>query len=179
MIKGINLDYDILKKELSKYKLIITFNGSTFDLPFIRKIYDILPSIPHIDLRHCCQKIGLTGGLKQIEKTLDINRNIIIERFHGGDALTLWRMYKATGDSYYLDLLVEYNEDEHGELAESIWRVIQKLPENEKEIILLREFQEMSYQEIADLLEIPMGTVMSRLYSARKKLAHQIDKEKL
>ena len=68
---------------------------------------------------------------------------------------------------------------EKRELAESIWRVIQALPGNEKEIILLREFQEMSYQEIADLLEIPIGTVMSRLYSARKKLAHQINKEKL
>jgi RNA polymerase sigma-70 factor (ECF subfamily) len=68
---------------------------------------------------------------------------------------------------------------EKRELAESVWRVIQELPENEKEIILLREFQEMSYQEIADLLEIPIGTVMSRLYSARKKLAHQIKKEKL
>ncbi|MBN2029409.1 sigma-70 family RNA polymerase sigma factor [bacterium] len=62
---------------------------------------------------------------------------------------------------------------EKRELAECIWRTIQELPENEKEIILLREFQEMSYREIADLLEIPMGTVMSRLYTARKKMAHQ------
>ena len=64
------------------------------------------------------------------------------------------------------------------ELAQSVWRTIQELDDHEKEIILLREFQEMSYQEIADLLNIPMGTVMSRLYSARKKLAHRI-KEKL
>ncbi len=63
---------------------------------------------------------------------------------------------------------------EKKELAESIWNAIQKLPENEKETILLREFQEMSYREVADLLEIPIGTVMSRLYSARKKLAHQL-----
>lgn len=112
MIKGINLDYHILKKELSKYKLLITFNGSTFDLPFIQKRYDILPNIPHIDLRHCCSRLGLTGGLKQIEKHFGIKRNKIIENFFGGDALTLWRMYRANGDRYYLNLLVEYNEED-------------------------------------------------------------------
>ena len=40
-----------------------------------------------------------------------------------------------------------------------------------REIIFMQHFQEMSYQEIADALEIPIGTVMSRLFHARKKLA--------
>ncbi len=112
MIKGINMDYHVLKSELSKYKLIITFNGSSFDIPFIKKRYDILPDVPAIDIRHCCSRIGLTGGLKNIEKNLGIGRNEIIEKFHGGDPLALWKMYKATGDDYYLKLLVEYNEDD-------------------------------------------------------------------
>ena len=47
MIKGINLDYGALKKELNKYKLIVTFNGASFDLPFIEKRYqNLLPKIP-------------------------------------------------------------------------------------------------------------------------------------
>ncbi|MBR9698935.1 ribonuclease H-like domain-containing protein [Candidatus Woesearchaeota archaeon] len=112
MIKGINLDYQVLKHELSKYKLIVTFNGASFDLPFIRKRYDILPPVPHIDLRHLCARLGLTGGLKEIEKRFNINRSRIIEKFSGGDALTLWKMYRATGDDYYLKLLVEYNEED-------------------------------------------------------------------
>ncbi len=45
------------------------------------------------------------------------------------------------------------------------------LPAAEREIIMLRELQDCSYQEIAALLDIPVGTVMSRLYSARKRLA--------
>ena len=47
---------------------------------------------------------------------------------------------------------------------------IQQLPAESREIILLREFEELSYQEIATILECPTGTVMSRLARARAKL---------
>ena len=111
MIKGINLDFNLLKKELQKYKLIVTFNGSSFDLPFIKRRYPgLVPKIPHFDVKSITNKLGLKGGLKNIEKILGIKRSQIVEKFYGGDALTLWRMYRATGDDYYLNLLVEYNE---------------------------------------------------------------------
>ena len=112
MIKDINLDFALLKKELSKYKLIITFNGSSFDLPFIAKRHKILPNIPHIDLRHLCAACCLTGGLKDIEKKLGIKRNRIIDNMYGGDIIALWKIFKTTGDKYYLNLLVEYNEED-------------------------------------------------------------------
>ncbi len=114
MINGINLDVDGLKKELQKYKLIVTFNGATFDLPFLSKRYPaLLPKIPHFDLRHGCKRIGLKGGLKQIEKELGIKRrNKIVEEMYGGDPVTLWRMFKVTNDDYYLNLLIEYNEED-------------------------------------------------------------------
>jgi RNA polymerase sigma-70 factor (ECF subfamily) len=44
------------------------------------------------------------------------------------------------------------------------------LPVQFREILLLCEVEEMSYQEIAETLAIPMGTVMSRLFRARKAL---------
>ena len=113
MIRGINLDLNHLKKELEKYKLIVTFNGASFDLPFINKRYpDILPRIPHFDLMPACNKLGLSGGLKNIEKKFKIKRNRIIEKFSGGDAAQLWRMHRGSGDDYYLKLLVEYNEED-------------------------------------------------------------------
>jgi len=113
MIRGINLDMCSLKAELEKYRLIITFNGATFDLPFLEKRYPgILPQIPHIDLRPLCQRVGLTGGLKNIEKQFGIKRSQIVEHMYGGDAVRLWRMYRAGGDEYYLRLLVEYNEED-------------------------------------------------------------------
>ena len=111
MIKGINLDYYALKKELQKYKLIVTFNGASFDLPFIERIYpSLLPKIPNFDVKSVTDRLGLKGGLKNIEKILGIKRSNIVDKFYGGDALTLWRMYRATGDDYYLNLLIDYNE---------------------------------------------------------------------
>ena len=111
MIKGINMDYHGLKKELSKYKLIVTFNGASFDIPFIEKRYPgLLPKVPNFDVRSITGRLGLTGGLKNIEKELNLARKEIIKDFHGGDAVTLWRMYRATGNEDYLNLLVEYNE---------------------------------------------------------------------
>ena len=92
MIKGINLDFSSLKKELQKYKLIVTFNGASFDLPFIEKIYpNLLPKIPNFDVKSVTDRLSLKGGLKQIEKSLGIKRSNIVDKFYGGDALTLWR----------------------------------------------------------------------------------------
>ncbi len=63
---------------------------------------------------------------------------------------------------------------EKKELADELWKAIESLNEQEKEAVTLREFQGYSYQEIADLLEIPIGTVMSRLYHARKHLVNKL-----
>jgi len=112
MIKDINLDMDALVNELKRYKLIVTFNGAVFDIPFIRKRYPYFPNIPNFDLRFCCGKLGLKGGLKDVEKRVGIRRSKVIEELSGGDALTLWKMYKATGDEYYLELLVNYNGED-------------------------------------------------------------------
>jgi RNA polymerase sigma-70 factor, ECF subfamily len=53
---------------------------------------------------------------------------------------------------------------------EQVQAAIQALSVKFREIILLREFEELSYDEIADLLDCPVGTVMSRLARARSKL---------
>ena len=47
---------------------------------------------------------------------------------------------------------------------------IQQLPTEFREIIILREYEELPYQEIAAILDCPAGTVMSRLARARSRL---------
>jgi RNA polymerase sigma-70 factor, ECF subfamily len=49
-------------------------------------------------------------------------------------------------------------------------QAIEQLPREFREIILLREYEELSYEEIAAMLQCPVGTVMSRLARARSKL---------
>jgi RNA polymerase sigma-70 factor, ECF subfamily len=53
---------------------------------------------------------------------------------------------------------------------EQVQAAIQQLPQEFREIIILREYEELSYQEIAALLNCPPGTVMSRLARARSRL---------
>jgi RNA polymerase sigma-70 factor (ECF subfamily) len=63
------------------------------------------------------------------------------------------------------DILFEKNETER-----AVWNCINELPEKFREIIILSHFQDMSYDQIAGILDIPRGSVMSRLYYARLKL---------
>lgn len=110
MVRGFNFGKEMLKQELSKYKLLITFNGSSFDLPVLKRYFQFMPKLLHIDLRFVCRSIGLTGGLKAIERMVGMKRAEEIEHITGEDAVYLWNMWKISGEQKYLDLLVQYNE---------------------------------------------------------------------
>lgn len=56
------------------------------------------------------------------------------------------------------------------ELRTLIFKALDDLPEEHREVVLLREIEGLSYKEIADIMDIPEGTVMSRLFYARKRL---------
>lgn len=56
------------------------------------------------------------------------------------------------------------------ELAAQMARALAQLPEKHREILVLREVEGMSYEELAQTLDIPKGTVMSRLFHARAKM---------
>lgn len=56
------------------------------------------------------------------------------------------------------------------ERAEAVRRAIEALPEDQRVVILLREIEELGYREIADLLELPLGTVESRVIRGRERL---------
>jgi RNA polymerase sigma-70 factor (ECF subfamily) len=61
-------------------------------------------------------------------------------------------------------------EKEDKEIKAALWQGINKLPFEQKEMIILRYFREYSYQEIAEITGKPIGTVMSSLHYAKKRL---------
>jgi RNA polymerase sigma-70 factor (ECF subfamily) len=54
--------------------------------------------------------------------------------------------------------------------AATLTSLIEALPPLFREVVVLREVEELSYKEIAEILEVPIGTVMSRLARARQRL---------
>jgi RNA polymerase sigma-70 factor (ECF subfamily) len=60
----------------------------------------------------------------------------------------------------------------HGrkELAQKIQAALQTLPEYHRQVILLREVEGLSYEEISKVMKVPKGTIMSRLFHARRKM---------
>jgi uncharacterized protein YprB with RNaseH-like and TPR domain/predicted nuclease with RNAse H fold len=104
---GDNLDE--VQQALAKYSVVVTFNGAGFDLKFLKNTFPelVLPPI-HIDLRWVSRKLGYTGGLKELERSLGITRKGIAAKLEGYDATVLWAKY-LRGDSTALEQLVEYN----------------------------------------------------------------------
>ncbi len=64
---------------------------------------------------------------------------------------------------------------ERRERMAGVKRAIEKLPARLREVFVLRAYGSLSYQEIADALELPVGTVMSRLHRARAALAREME----
>jgi RNA polymerase sigma-70 factor (ECF subfamily) len=92
-----------------------------------------------------------------------------------------WLKRRSRRDNKMVDvddasyLLVDYANPETSlerkEIVGKLRQALMQLPFDDREIIMLQHFRGMSYDEIAGLLGIPRGTVMSRLYYARRKLA--------
>jgi len=82
-----------------------------------------------------------------------------------------YEINKLTDDTGDASVLAEQNE-----LKQALWQAMDEIKPKEREIIMLKEFQDLSYKEIAEILDIPIGTVMSRLYNARQALKAKIER---
>jgi uncharacterized protein len=99
-----------LPERLSRSRFWITFNGSCFDLPILRACFESLePPAVHLDLRFLARRLGLGGGLKELEERLGIGRPSHLRGLNGWDAVALWRTYQCENAIEALRFLVEYN----------------------------------------------------------------------
>ena len=105
-VRGENLDE--FADRIASYKLIITFNGKSFDIPFIRKHLGLPMPHAHIDLRYVLASLGQTGGLKACERRLGFERHDL-EDVDGFFAVLFWQDYMRSGSRKTLDTLLAYN----------------------------------------------------------------------
>jgi RNA polymerase sigma-70 factor (ECF subfamily) len=161
--------------------------------------------LPHLDAAHNLAK----WLLRNEEDACDVVQEAYLRAFKSfsgfrGSNGRAWLLTIVRNTSYTLlkknrgaDLTTTFDEEihasgdeslspatilEHSEDTELIRQAIDELPVEFREILTLRHQEDLSYKEIADIAQIPPGTVMSRLARARAKLkeclAARISKEK-
>ncbi|NCO93856.1 MAG: hypothetical protein COY42_07930 [Armatimonadetes bacterium CG_4_10_14_0_8_um_filter_66_14] len=105
-IRGDNLND--FRDDVHKYKLLVTYNGKSFDLPFIRSYLGIPADHAHIDLRFVLASLGYRGGLKGCEKQFGLDREEL-DGVDGFFAVLLWWDYQRHGNDKALQTLLAYN----------------------------------------------------------------------
>lgn len=88
--------------------LLVTYNGKSFDVPFIEAQFGMRLAIPHIDLRYIFASLGYRGGLKSVEHALGFDRGELAD-IDGSFAVLLWQDYLRHHNQAALDTLLAYN----------------------------------------------------------------------
>jgi len=94
--------------DMQRYKLLVTYYGKSFDLPFIERSMDLKLTMPHIDLCYLLRGLGYKGGLKGCEKQLGIDRKEL-DGVTGYFAILLWNDYMRNKNPKALETLLAYN----------------------------------------------------------------------
>lgn len=127
-----------------------------------------------------------------------------LDKFHGDSSLYTWIYKIATNlcldqikkrkDIIYMDEKLRVNDDEveiqipsdektqdelyeQKELKQKLEKCIDKLPEKQRAMIVLRDIKGLAYDEIAEILELKLGTVKSQINRARLKLKELLEKD--
>lgn len=150
--------------------------------------------LPHLDAAYNLAR-WLTRNQRDAEDVVQESFLRALRHFHafkGGDARP-W-LLAIVRNTYYTwlkhnrlpeeELLLDEDKHPHNEDSSDPERLLlqkndrqilrsalRRLPREFLEVIVLREFEELSYKEIAEVIQVPSGTVMSRLARARRRLA--------
>jgi len=118
------------------------------------RAFSAIPRLTHLEafypwfyriLRNCCLNV--------------INRKKTAHKYR------VSRQHEVDERSDYNDPSEELDKKEE---KQQVWRILQSLQPDAREILIMKYVQGYHYDEISELLDIPRGTVMSRLYHARK-----------
>jgi uncharacterized protein len=105
-VQGRNLEQ--FGDDIRNYRVLVTYNGKCFDIPFIRNTMRVPMDHVHIDLRYVLASQGYRGGLKGCERQLGIDRHEL-DGVDGFFAVLLWDDYQRNRNQKALDTLLAYN----------------------------------------------------------------------
>ena len=105
-VQGRNLEQ--FEDDIRDYRVIVTYNGKCFDIPFIRNTMRVPMDHVHIDLRYVLASQGYRGGLKGCERQLGICRHEL-DGVDGFFAVLLWDDYRRNRNPKALETLLAYN----------------------------------------------------------------------
>lgn len=128
---------------------------------FIRAWQNLSSYRPQTPLRNWLYRIAFNAGLDMLRKEKRILPNAIED-------------LNLSDGQPGLESLVSQQER-----TQLVQKAILSLPDASRAVLVLREYEEMSYQEISSTLDIPIGTVMSRLNYARKLLKDKLEPKSL
>lgn len=114
---SLHVEHDVKRKRAllqeieSEAKCLVTFNGGTFDLPFLRREFNLKLEQAHVDLRFWLAKHELRGGLKKIQQGLPQIHQRESMDIDGFDAVRLWALHQR-GVPNALETLMTYNAED-------------------------------------------------------------------
>ena len=97
--RGLSFNNFNVIKDIYDYKVLITYNGKLFDIPFIENFFNVELNHAQIDLRYILKSLGYVGGLKSCEKQLGLNR-YDLDGIDGSMAIQLWHDYYYNSNLY-------------------------------------------------------------------------------
>jgi hypothetical protein len=105
-VRGRNLDE--FPADVQAFKVLVTYNGKSFDQPFLERCFGIRLRQAAVDLRYVLKGLGFGGGLKGCERSLGMGRGEL-DGVDGFTAVRLWERYRRRGDERALETLLAYN----------------------------------------------------------------------
>ena len=126
---------------------------------FIRAWQNLSSYRPQMPLRNWLYRIAFNAGMDMLRKEKRILPNAIED-------------LNLTDGQPGLESQVSQQER-----TQLVQKAILSLPDASRAVLVLREYEDMSYQEISATLDIPVGTVMSRLNYARKLLKDKLEQK--
>jgi RNA polymerase sigma-70 factor, ECF subfamily len=152
------------------------------ELPRLRRqaLYLLYSRVDADDLVQDCLEAALSkkASLQDLAKLrswlFSILNNLFLMRLRSNA-----RRGQALQIEDFADSLAASVSPEDRDMARDLARAMVKLSVEHRQILLLLNVEEYSYQEVADILEIPIGTVMSRLTRARRRLRALLEGQEL